>query len=140
MTPKPKDPVPQDLVNYVEAAMEMQNLSLRTVAEKAGMDPATLSRVLSRQQGIPSDDALVRLGYALNLRNPASLLFYARRVPESDPLFVELLQVATELKREDFRALLTLAKHLRRERKKADTKFRNTTRRTKSPKGAHSIG
>jgi len=140
MAPKAKDPVPQDLINYVEAAMEMQSLSLRTVAERAHMDPATLSRILSGQQGIPSDDALVRLGYALKLRNPAALLFYARRVPENDPLFVELLQVATDLTREDFRALLTLAKHLRRERKKADTQIRKTTRRAKPPKGAHSIG
>ena len=142
MSPRPKDPVPQDLINYIEAAMEIQNLSSREVAKRAGMDPAGLWRMLKGRQGLPGDAALVELGKALNLRSPAALLFYARRVPEDDPFFVELLQIATELKREDFRDLLSFAEQLRRRGKKADAKIRGVTQRRKTPRrpGPYTIG
>ena len=128
--PKPKEQVPQALINYIEAAMEMQDVSLRKVAERAQLDPATLSRILAGQQGLPTDETLIRLGHALKLANPSTLVYLARRVPEDDPLFVELLEVAVDLAPADFRVLLRTAKTLRRDRKAKERKLRRPAKKT----------
>lgn len=75
--------VPQGFRALVKKRMEAVNLSLRTVASEVGISPAYLSRLLSGERGLPSDDTLIwKLAEVLQIDPPERLLVEAKRVPD----------------------------------------------------------
>lgn len=75
--------VPQGFRILVKRQMETVNLSLRTVASEVGISPAYLSRLLSGERGLPSDDTLIwKLAEVLQIDPPERLLVEAKRVPD----------------------------------------------------------
>lgn len=61
--------------------MERRKISLNQLAEKAGVSPAYLSRILNKERGLPSDKAILRLAEVLDLQPRERLLIEAGRVP-----------------------------------------------------------
>ena len=82
--------------------MEKRKISLNQFAEKAGVSPAFLSRILNKERGLPSDKAILRLAEVLDLQPPERLLIEAGRIPEelkpvlSQPGIPALLRAAEE--------------------------------------------
>ena len=73
--------VPDGFLKLIATRMAEQGLSLRAVAKLAGMSPAFLSRILSGERGLPSNEDLLELAKALGIRPPALLLIEAGRLP-----------------------------------------------------------
>jgi transcriptional regulator with XRE-family HTH domain len=61
--------------------MEKRKISLNQLAEKAGVSPAFLSRILNKERGLPSDKAILQLAKVLDLQPPELLLIEAGRIP-----------------------------------------------------------
>ena len=87
--------------------METRRISLNQLADKAGVSPAFLSRILNRQRGLPSDPTILRLAQLLDVQPPERLLIEAGRVPAawqqalSQPQMPELLRAAGTLSESD---------------------------------------
>lgn len=73
--------VPQGFRALVEKQMREEGLSLRTVAQRAGLSPSFLSRILSGERGLPTNEVLLDLAQALEVDPPALLLVQAERIP-----------------------------------------------------------
>jgi len=78
----PKRPAPQGFIDLLWQAMEKQKISLNQLAERAGLSPAFLSRILNKQRGLPTDKVILRLAQELQFDLPERLLVEAGRVPE----------------------------------------------------------
>jgi transcriptional regulator with XRE-family HTH domain len=61
--------------------MERRGISLNQLAERAGVSPAFLSRILNKERGLPSDKVILRLAELLDLQPHERLLIEAGRVP-----------------------------------------------------------
>ena len=73
--------VPEGFRRLVEERMREEGLSLRAVAERAGLSPSFLSRILSGERGLPPNEILLDLARALGVDPPALLLVQAERIP-----------------------------------------------------------
>jgi transcriptional regulator with XRE-family HTH domain len=73
--------IPQGFVKLVEEQRLAEGLSLRDVAQLAGLSPSFLSRVLSGERGLPSNEVLLDLAKALRIDPPELLLVQAERIP-----------------------------------------------------------
>jgi transcriptional regulator with XRE-family HTH domain len=95
--------VPEGFRNLVNARMRDEGLSLREVAQKAGLSPSFLSRVMSGERGLPPNEDLLRLARALGVRPPVLLLVQAERIPTrslgdvTDAEMEQLLQAIQQL-------------------------------------------
>jgi transcriptional regulator with XRE-family HTH domain len=103
---------PQGFVDLLQQMMEKRGISLNQLAERAGMSPAFLSRILNRQRGLPSDKAILRLAEALDLKPAERLLIEAGRIPEglrsalSIPQIPALLRATERLSEADLQQVL----------------------------------
>lgn len=76
--------LPEGFCDLVRQQMEKTGLSLRAVAGEVGISPAYLSRLLSRERGLPPDDDMIlKLATVLQIDPPELLLVEAKRVPEA---------------------------------------------------------
>ena len=77
---------PDRFLRLLEKAMKdhPDRLSLRAVARRADISPAYLSRLLSGERGVPSNDAIGQLERVLNI--PAGELFKAAARPDDQAL------------------------------------------------------
>ena len=73
--------VPEGFRTLVTERMAAEGLSLREVAQRAGLSPSFLSRVMSGERGLPSNDDLLRIAKVLRVSPPALLLVQAERIP-----------------------------------------------------------
>ena len=94
-------------------------MSLNQLADRSGVSPAFLSRILNRQRGLPSDKTILRLAQVLDLEPPERLLIEAGRIPEelkalmlSQPQIPELLRATGELSEADLQEVLKTVKSL----------------------------
>jgi len=114
----PKRIVPEGFIRLLREGLEKREISLNQLAERAGMSPAFLSRIMNRQRGLPSDEAILRLARVLDLQPNERLLIEAGRVPEglisalSQLRVPELLRVAGKLSETEQQQLLETAKAL----------------------------
>jgi transcriptional regulator with XRE-family HTH domain len=114
----PKRMVPEGFIRLLREGMEKREISLNQLAERAGMSPAFLSRIMNKQRGLPSDGAILRLAQALDLEPSERLLIEAGRVPDglmsalSQPRVPELLRAAGKLSETEQQELLKMAKAL----------------------------
>jgi transcriptional regulator with XRE-family HTH domain len=98
--------------------MEQRKISLNQLAERAGVSPAFLSRIMNKQRGLPSDEAILRLAKVLNLEPAERLLIEAGRIPEelqpalSQPRMPELLRAVGKLSEAEQQELLQTVKTL----------------------------
>ena len=98
--------------------MNRRKISLNQLAEKAGVSPAFLSRILNKERGLPSDKAILRLAEVLDLQPPERLLIEAGRIPEemkpalSQPRIPELLRAAGKLSETEQQVLVKTAEAL----------------------------
>jgi transcriptional regulator with XRE-family HTH domain len=87
----PKLPAPAGFIKMLREGMERRKISLNQLAEKAGVSPAYLSRILNKERGLPSDKAILRLAEVLDLQPRERLLIEAGRVPANlKPLLSQL--------------------------------------------------
>jgi transcriptional regulator with XRE-family HTH domain len=77
----PKLPAPAGFIKMLREGMARRKISLNQLAEKAGVSPAYLSRILNKERGLPSDKAILRLAEVLDLQPRERLLIEAGRVP-----------------------------------------------------------
>ena len=98
--------------------MEKRKLSLNQLAERVGVSPAFLSRIMNKQRGLPSDRAILRLAEVLDLQPNERLLIEAGRIPEglkpvlSQPRVPELLRAVGNLSDAEQQELLQTVKAL----------------------------
>jgi transcriptional regulator with XRE-family HTH domain len=59
MTTQQPTPAPDRFVRLLRVALASQSLSLRKVADKAGISPAYLSRLVNGERGLPTDDTTI---------------------------------------------------------------------------------
>lgn len=124
----PKLPAPSGFIKLVREAMNRQKISLNQLAEKARVSPAFLSRILSKQRGLPSDKAILQLARVLDLQPPERLLIEAGRIPEelkpalSQSRIPELLRAAGTLSDSEQEELLKTAKSLHLKQRAAQKK------------------
>ena len=124
----PKRPAPDDFINFVRERMNTRKISLKQLAERAGFSPASLSRILNKQRGLPSDKTILRLAQELDIEPRERLLIEAGRVPEqlkrslSRPQVAALLRATGNLSDTDLQDViraveaLALKQHRGRER------------------------
>ena len=117
---------PQEFIDLLQRMMEKRSISLNQLAERAGISPAFLSRILNRQRGLPSDKVILRLAEVLDLKPAERLLIEAGRVPEelrpalSAPQIPALLRATGRLSEADLQQVLNTAQSLllKRQREK----------------------
>ena len=109
--------VPETFVNAVRKRKAEVDISLRQLAFRADMDPATLSRILARRQNLPSNEAILRLAEVLEIKPPEQLLVEAGRIPESRSQLMPLMRAATELPEAEIRKVVKVARELARTRR-----------------------
>jgi transcriptional regulator with XRE-family HTH domain len=118
MRRRPKNVAPEGFIGLLRTEMEKRRISLNHLADRAGVSPAFLSRILNRQRGLPSDKTIWRLAQVLDLEPPERLLIEAGRIPEelkpalSQPQIPELLLAAGELSETDLQEVLSTVKAL----------------------------
>jgi transcriptional regulator with XRE-family HTH domain len=124
----PKRIVPEGFIRLLREGMERWEISLNQLAERAGMSPAFLSRIMNKQRGLPSDEAILRLARVLDLQPNERLLIEAGRVPDglmfvlTQPRVPELLRVAGKLSETEQQELLKTAKALALRRRRGGKK------------------
>src|SRR5271154_7291188 len=124
----PKRMVPEGFICLLREGMDKRGISLNQLAEKAGMSPAFLSRILNKQRGLPSDAAILRLARVLDLQPNERLLIEAGRVPDglmfvlNQPRVPELLRVVGKLSETEQQELLKTAKALAHRRRRGGKK------------------
>jgi transcriptional regulator with XRE-family HTH domain len=124
----PRRMVPEGFIRLLREGMEKREISLNQLAERAGMSPAFLSRIMNRQRGLPSDEAILRLARVLDLQPAERLLIEAGHVPDglmfvlSQPRVPELLRVAGKLSETEQQELLITAKALALRRRRGGKK------------------
>jgi transcriptional regulator with XRE-family HTH domain len=86
MTAQKPTKVPERFLKLLETAMadHPDKLSLREVARRADISPAYLSRLLSGERGVPSNDAIAQLEEVLAI--PEGELFKAAARPDDQAL------------------------------------------------------
>jgi HTH-type transcriptional regulator, competence development regulator len=82
MRKRPRQVAPEGFVRLLQKGMEKQKISLNQLAERAGVSPAFLSRIMNKQRGLPSDKVILRLAQVLDLQPTERLLIEAGRLPE----------------------------------------------------------
>jgi len=98
--------------------MRRRNISLNQLAERAGMSPAFLSRILNGKRGLPSDRTIFRLSEELDLQPRERLLIEAGRIPEqmkqqlSPSQVLPLLRAVGKLSETDRQQVLKTAESL----------------------------
>jgi HTH-type transcriptional regulator, competence development regulator len=128
MRPLPKLPAPAGFIKMLREGMELRKISLNQLAEKAGVSPAYLSRILNKERGLPSDKAILRLAEVLDLQPRERLLIEAGRVPAdlkpflSQPRVPALLRAVGKLSETEQKEVLKMVealalKHHRRQGK-----------------------
>lgn len=115
MSPRPKEESPSGFIKRIKKEMRGKGISLRTLAAEAGMDPATLSRILSGKQGIPTDEAIIELAKALEL-DQSELLSEAGRISQDRHDMKLLLRTSSKLTPDEVKKVLKLAKQLAQQR------------------------
>jgi transcriptional regulator with XRE-family HTH domain len=129
MRRSPKLTAPEGFIRLLREGMERRKISLNQLAERAGVSPAFLSRILNKERGLPSDKAILRLATVLDLRPLERLLIEAGRIPEelkpalSQPHIPELLRAVGKLSETEQQELLqtVTALALRQHRGKKQT-------------------
>src|SRR5271166_3363102 len=81
MRRSPKLPAPAGFIGMLRDGMEKREISLNQLAEKAGVSPAFLSRILNKERGLPSEKVILRFARVLDLQPPERLLIEAGRIP-----------------------------------------------------------
>jgi transcriptional regulator with XRE-family HTH domain len=114
----PENIASQGFVRLLREGMEKRRISLNQLAQKAGLSPAYLSRIMNRQRGLPSDRAILRLAQVLDLQPNERLLIEAGRIPQdlqaslSRPKTPELLRAVVKLSETEQNELLQTVKAL----------------------------
>jgi HTH-type transcriptional regulator, competence development regulator len=103
---------PVGFVSLLRGGMEKRGISLNQLAERAGVSPAFLSRILNGKRGLPSDKTILRLAQVVDLEPRERLLIEAGRLPEelrsslSRPQIPELLRATGKLSETDLQVVL----------------------------------
>src|SRR5271169_3086984 len=82
MRRSPKRPAPEGFIHLLREGMKERKISLNQLAERAGLSPASLSRILNKERGLPSDKTILRLAQELDIEPRERLLIEAGRIPE----------------------------------------------------------
>ena len=109
MTSTNKFAVPRGFLDLVKKRQATLGLSLREISVRAGISVSFLSRILLGDRGLPSDDIILRIAAALDIKPPEKLLIEAGRAPQRT---LPLLRASSELSPEDFNKVLKLAAEL----------------------------
>jgi transcriptional regulator with XRE-family HTH domain len=110
-----KHEAPEGFIALIREGMGKREVSLNQLAERAGVSPAFLSRILNRQRGLPSDKTIVRLAEVLDIEPVELLLIEAGRIPEafkatlSRPQIPALLRATGKLSETDMQKLIKMA-------------------------------
>jgi transcriptional regulator with XRE-family HTH domain len=67
---------PGRFIRTLKDAMDGNGLSLRQLADKAGVSPAYLSRLFNKERGLPTDETIAKFEEVLDIR-PRGALFDA---------------------------------------------------------------
>jgi len=117
MTQQPT-PAPDKFVRLLRVALASQTLSLRKVAEKAGISPAYLSRLVNGERGLPTDDTIIsKLEKALDIAT-GRLFDAAERPDDTARTFLKkqqarpLMRSLAPLSDEDLAKVLKVANEL----------------------------
>ena len=108
--------VPESFVEAIRKRRAEIGIPLRQLALKADMDPATLSRILSNIQKLPSNEVILRLAEVLKIQPPQRLLVEAGRIPWQRPQMKSLLRAASELTEDDLDKVMKVVEGLRKKR------------------------
>jgi HTH-type transcriptional regulator, competence development regulator len=115
---------PDGFIRLLREGMEKRKISLNQLAERAGVSPAFLSRIMNKQRGLPSDKSILRLAQVLDLQPNERLLIEAGRIPEeympvlNQTGFPELLRATGKLSETEMQELLKVAKSLALKRRR----------------------
>jgi transcriptional regulator with XRE-family HTH domain len=121
-----KHEAPEGFVTLLREGMDKRDISLNQLAERGGISPAFLSRILNRERGLPSDKTILRLARVLDLEPAERLLIEAGRIPEElKPLLIQpqvsaLLRATGKLSETEMEELVKTAESivLRQHRKR----------------------
>jgi len=120
MRRRPRYPASDGFIRLVREGMERREISLNELARLARISPASLSRILNRERGLPSDKVILRLSELLELQPPDILLVEARRIPEDLKFILNksqvrvLLRASGELSETDMQKVIEVAEKLAR--------------------------
>lgn len=98
--------------HIVTEEMDRQGLSLRRLAEKVGMTPSYLSRILRGIQRPPSEEKIRNIAKVLKIYPPDKLLIEAGRFPDSRPEVMQLYRAAGNLTKKDLGQVMKVVNSL----------------------------
>ena len=119
MTIQEPTAAPDRFVRLLDNSIESQGLSLREVARRVGVSIAYLSRLLSKQRGLPSDTTIAKMERALEI-HPGVLFDAAGRHDATASKFFrndkarELIRSLEPLTDDEFARVLKVADDLRK--------------------------
>ena len=99
----------EEFVKFLDDMMERKKLSVRKLAERAGMSPSYLSHLKRYKNNIPSNEKLYKLADVLEIDHDRILLA-AGRIPGNDDKLLGLMRTAGEVSDDDKRLALEIIK------------------------------
>jgi len=73
--------VPESFITLFRESLEKSGFTVVEVAEKVDLSQSYLSRLLSRERGLPPDEKIIQLAKALKIDPPEALLVAAGKLP-----------------------------------------------------------
>jgi transcriptional regulator with XRE-family HTH domain len=120
-------PAPIGFRNLLKNAMESQGLTNRKLADLTNISPAFISRLLSGQRGVPTNEVIARLENALQLE-PKQLLYEAGRIDRAVQTVLQkpgaplLMRTLAPLSAADFLKVQQVADDLARKHRQTSIK------------------
>ena len=99
----------EEFVKFLDDMMKEKKLSVRKLADKAGMSPSYLSHLNRYKNNIPSNEKLYKLADVLGIGHDRILLA-AGRIPGDDDKLLGLMRTAGELTDDDKALALEIIK------------------------------
>lgn len=118
-----KTDLPEAFVTKIKKQVRKIGITQRQLALQSDLDPATLTRILSGQQKLPSNETILRMASVLDIQPPELLLVEAGRIPRNRSRMIPLMRAVSELSETELQQVLNVANKLAQGRKKRKKKW-----------------
>jgi transcriptional regulator with XRE-family HTH domain len=117
MSVEEKFEVPKGFKDLIYNHLNKLGISLRELARRSGISVSYISRILTGERSLPSDEDILNIARALEIQPPEDLLIEARRVPGNKPRMIPLLRAASELSAAEIDQVKKVAQDLAEKRR-----------------------
>ena len=106
---KKRNLLQERFISFLREKMREKGIGLRELSRNSIISPSYLSRFMTFNANVPSNDKLVSLAEFLGI-DSSEILLAAGRTPENDKMMFELMRSFSELDDEDKQDILRIVK------------------------------